>query len=131
MMDRESDKRNEKRAFSPEEIARLVGVSKMTVYREIRRGKLPAVQLGRIYIITRPDIEQWLGKERARAMLGEMDTESNEWLSTTAFDTADRLDDLEADLAPEELEAWQEAMAQVSKPARYIPGKGVVVEENV
>jgi len=109
----------------------LLGISEMRVYREIHRGKLPAAQLGRIYVITRSNLEGWLGQERTRAMLGEIEPETLEWLSTVAQDTADRLDALESELPPGQLSAWHEAMSCAAKPARYIPGKGVVFEEEV
>ena len=139
----------ERQVFSPDAVAKLLGISQMTVYREIRRKKLPCARLGRMYIITRPDLEQWLGVQRIRAILGEAEEElepapaekvhdgepivhadeTHEWLDTVTQDTADRLAALETDLLPDELEAWHKAMARASKPARYLPGKGVVIEE--
>lgn len=35
-------------------------VSKMTVYRLIRTGKLPAVQIGKAYRVREDDLEQFL-----------------------------------------------------------------------
>lgn len=35
-------------------------VSKMTVYRLIRAGKIPAVQIGKAYRVREDDLEQYL-----------------------------------------------------------------------
>jgi len=42
------------------ETAERMRVSKMTVYRLIRSGKLPAVQIGKTYRVKETDLEEYL-----------------------------------------------------------------------
>lgn len=42
------------------EVARLMRVSKMTVYRLIKAGELPAVRVGRSYRIREEDVGRFL-----------------------------------------------------------------------
>lgn len=60
-----------KKALSPEEVAELLGVSRSTVYREMSRGKLPSTKVGARRLIMLPDLEVYLGKERARALISD------------------------------------------------------------
>ena len=41
-----------------EELAEKLRVNKMTIYRRIKAGKLPAVKVGKNYRITRADFEK-------------------------------------------------------------------------
>jgi excisionase family DNA binding protein len=43
-------------------------VSKMTVYRLIRSGKLPAVRVGKTYRIRDDDLEQYLNSSYVKAV---------------------------------------------------------------
>jgi len=49
------------------------------------------------------------------------------WLKSAAQDLSERLTGLEADLPKEKVASWYKAMQQASKPARYVIGKGIVV----
>ena len=61
-----------KKRFSPDEVARLLGITLTTVYREMQRGKLPHLRVGRKYIILRPDLAAYLGgEERLEYLLDE------------------------------------------------------------
>jgi excisionase family DNA binding protein len=42
------------------EVAEMLRVSTMTVYRLIRTGELPAVRIGRSYRVREPDLEAYL-----------------------------------------------------------------------
>jgi excisionase family DNA binding protein len=42
------------------EVARILRVSKMTVYRLIRQGDLPAVRVGRGFRIRQDDVDRYL-----------------------------------------------------------------------
>jgi hypothetical protein len=55
-----------------------------------------------------------------------VEAEAAVWLETNAEDTLERLESLEANLSIKEKKSWQKAI-QRAKPARYIPGQGVVV----
>ena len=48
------------RFLTASEAAERMRVSKMTVYRLIRSGKLPAVQIGKAYRVRENDLEQYL-----------------------------------------------------------------------
>jgi excisionase family DNA binding protein len=46
--------------LTAQEVADLLRVSSMTVYRLIRSGELPAVRVGRSYRVRRDDLHQYL-----------------------------------------------------------------------
>jgi putative molybdopterin biosynthesis protein len=48
--------------LSPAEVARLAAISRKTVYREIGRGELPAVHVGRQLRIDPTDLSRYLGR---------------------------------------------------------------------
>jgi putative molybdopterin biosynthesis protein len=48
--------------LSPAEVARLAAISRKTVYREIDRGELKAVHVGRQLRIDPTDLNQYLGR---------------------------------------------------------------------
>jgi len=73
-----------RKAFSPQELADLLGVSRATIYREMRRGNLQSVKVGNRRVITLADLENWLGKERARALI------TRDSLNTTLAELVDK-----------------------------------------
>jgi len=57
--------------FSVQEVADALDVSDRTIRNRIKDGKLPAIKPGKEWIITRPDLSEWLGsKERVDAIFG-------------------------------------------------------------
>ena len=54
-----------RRLLSPAEVARLANVSTKTVYREIDRGELPVLHVGRQLRIDPADFRAYLDRERA------------------------------------------------------------------
>lgn len=50
------------------EVARLMRVSNMTVYRLIRSGALPAVQIGNRYRVRESDVHKYLDEHYVRAV---------------------------------------------------------------
>jgi excisionase family DNA binding protein len=44
------------------ELARLLGVSRITIYKRVKRGQIPATRIGRIHIITDRTITAILGR---------------------------------------------------------------------
>jgi excisionase family DNA binding protein len=48
------------------EVARLMRVSNMTVYRLIKSGQLGAIRVGKNYRLRRRDIERYLSKRAVR-----------------------------------------------------------------
>ncbi|MDQ1326935.1 MAG: DNA-binding protein [Candidatus Poribacteria bacterium] len=67
-----------KKGFSPAEIAEMLGVSLATIYREIDRGKFQCVKVGARRVITVWDLEAYLGKERAKMLLDEINHEESD-----------------------------------------------------
>jgi excisionase family DNA binding protein len=49
------------------EVAQLMRVSKMTVYRLIRQGELPAVRIGRGYRLREEDVHSYLDSRYTEA----------------------------------------------------------------
>jgi len=45
------------------QLAKLLGLSRIEVYRKVRKGQIPAVKIGRNYAISDRDITYILGKE--------------------------------------------------------------------
>jgi len=50
------------------EVAERMRVSKMTVYRLVRAGKIPAVRIGRAFRIRDEDVEKYLDASYVRAV---------------------------------------------------------------
>ncbi len=65
----ESQEAVRERALTVEEVARILGRSKLVIYRYIHQGRLPARRVGRSYLIRPEDVEaleQVLGGTRRR-----------------------------------------------------------------
>jgi excisionase family DNA binding protein len=45
------------------ELARLLGVSRIAIYKRVKKGQIPATRIGGIYVITDRAIADILGKE--------------------------------------------------------------------
>ena len=60
-----------KKRFCPEDVAKLTGVGLVTIYREMQRGNLSHFRVGKRYIITLPDLEEYIGKDRLEFLLEE------------------------------------------------------------
>ena len=60
------------RLLTVAEVASLMRVSRMTVYRLIRRGQLKAIRVGRNYRVREDDLNEYL---EAQAVNGEVLTE--------------------------------------------------------
>ena len=79
------------------EVAELMRVSNMTVYRLIKAGDLPAIRVGKNFRIRRSDVESYLGDrfelDRLHHYQPQLDREFAEWivemeLAWTGFDCA-------------------------------------------
>jgi excisionase family DNA binding protein len=60
-----------RKTFAPDELAEVLGVSRSTIWREMSTGKLPYTKIGRRRVITEPDLTNYLGEEKAKALLSE------------------------------------------------------------
>jgi len=45
------------------QLAKLLGLSRIEVYRKVKKGQIPAIKIGRNYAISDRDINHILGKE--------------------------------------------------------------------
>jgi len=45
------------------ELAKLLGVSRIAIYKRVKKGQIPAEKIGRTYVITDQTITDILGKE--------------------------------------------------------------------
>ena len=52
--------------FSIPELARLLGVSRIAIYNRVKKGQIPAIKVGRTYVIMDQEIADILGKEATR-----------------------------------------------------------------
>lgn len=55
------------------EVAELLRVSRMTVYRWVHAGEIPAVQFGRSYRVPRTAVEQFMEQAGYEGFAGESD----------------------------------------------------------
>jgi excisionase family DNA binding protein len=53
--------------YHPEELATKLNVSRQTVYKGLRAGTIPAIRLGKRFVIPRAAIEKWLENGGAAA----------------------------------------------------------------
>jgi len=107
-----------KDVFSPKEVARILKVAPTTIYAELHRGKLKHSRVGRRFLITKSDLEGYVGSaDRLVEMIpDELKTESQTWLS--------------ADLTEElPLYDWGDNGIPEVKPVDYAPEIGFVVVE--
>ena len=49
--------------LTPEEVAILLGVSRLFVIRQSRAGKIPAIKLGKVYRYRASTIDSWLREQ--------------------------------------------------------------------
>lgn len=103
----------------------------MNVKEELHRliDDLPDNDLAAVRILLEYVRRGSLRPNEGNAPWPELEAEDGEWLDAGAEDVARRLEDLESDVPSEELAAWREACAKSARPARYVPGKGLVLED--
>jgi len=85
----EERERPEQRAFSPEEVATMLGVARTTVSSLLTEGKLGSKEIGDTQRIFLSDLEDYLGAERARSLVcdinsGEEANRSGSFRSSTS-----------------------------------------------
>ena len=56
---------DEKEFLSLEEVADTLGVTYQLIYRLVRSGELPAARLGKLYRVSRSDLEAYLQRSKA------------------------------------------------------------------
>ncbi|MCH7612478.1 MAG: helix-turn-helix domain-containing protein [Candidatus Marinimicrobia bacterium] len=63
---------NEKYITIPE-LAKLLGVSRIAIYKRVKKGQIPATKIGRTYVITDQTIANILGKNVTRRRKKQID----------------------------------------------------------
>jgi len=56
--------------MSLEEVADMLGVTYQLIYRLVRAGELPAVRLGKLYRVSRTDLDRYLERNKNAAASG-------------------------------------------------------------
>jgi excisionase family DNA binding protein len=59
-------KNNIRGLLTPEQVADILQIHVLTVYKYIRQGKVDAVRVGRSYRIVPEDLEHWIEINRVR-----------------------------------------------------------------
>lgn len=60
----------ETKYMSLEEVADFLGVTYQLIYRLVRSGELPAVRLGKLYRVSREDLDVYLDKSKGASSAG-------------------------------------------------------------
>jgi len=55
------------RLLTPDDLALMLGVSRLQVIRQSRAGKIPSLKLGKAYRYRATSIDAWLAEQGARA----------------------------------------------------------------
>lgn len=61
-----------KNYYSLEEVADMLGVNYQLIYRLVRSGEIPAIQLGRVYRVQRADLMSYLESRKTGGAAKEM-----------------------------------------------------------
>ena len=56
--------------MSLEDVAKMLGVTYQLIYRLVRSGELPAVRLGKLYRVSRGDLDGYLARSKNDAGVG-------------------------------------------------------------
>ena len=106
-----------KKVFTVQEVCKVLRVAPATIYAELKRGKLSHSRVGRKYLITRQNLEEYLSLEVVQELL---DTETEKigatWLDITTEDMAKGIAAAEADVPVDEFSAWHKLMQAAVKP---------------
>lgn len=110
-----------KKVFTVQEVAKFLHVAHATIYAELKRGKLPHSRVGRKYLITRQNLEEYLSAEVVQELLNvetEAVTEKNDaaWFDIVAEDMAKGIAAAEEDVPVDEFSAWYKLMEDAVKP---------------
>lgn len=60
---RQEHQQHPQQLLTPEEVATLLGVSRLFVIRQSRAGKIPAIKLGKVYRYRASSIDSWLREQ--------------------------------------------------------------------
>ena len=113
-----------KKVFTVQEVCKILHVAPATIYAELKRGKLSHSRVGRKYLITRQNLEEYLSPEAVQELL---DTETEKigatWLDITTEDMARGIAAAEVDVPDDEFATWYELMETAVKPLEMEHGE--------
>lgn len=115
-----------KKVFTVREVSKVLRVAPATIYAELKRGKLSHSRVGRKYLITRQNLEEYLLPNIVQELLdAETETEKSgvDWLDLTAEDMARGIAAAEADVPADEFATWYELMEAAVKPSEMEHGE--------
>ena len=110
-----------KKVFTVQEVSKILHVAPTTIYAELKRGKLPHSRVGRKYLITRQNLEEYLSPNVVQELL-DVETETITeksglaWLDITAEDMARGIAVAETDIPDDEFATWHALMEAAVKP---------------
>ena len=58
-----NETRNQERLLTPEEVAALLGMSRLFVIRQTRLGKIPAIKIGKVWRFRPTTLQLWLSEQ--------------------------------------------------------------------
>ena len=110
-----------KKVFTVQEVAKFLHVAHTTIYAELKRGKLPHSRVGRKYLITRQNLEEYLSAEVVQELLNVeteavMQKNDDAWLDIIAEDMAKGIAAAEENVPVDEFSAWYKLMEAAVKP---------------
>jgi|LSQX01.2.fsa_nt_gb excisionase family DNA binding protein len=114
----------DREVLTAEQAADLLQMSPYGVRQLARSRRLPAVKVGREWRFLQSELLHWL---REPPKVAPPD-EGSAWLEVAAEQVAEALEQVEGDTPAELRLKWLEAMAKAARPARYVPGRGLVVQ---
>jgi excisionase family DNA binding protein len=117
-----------RKVFTPQEVAQFLHVAPATIYAELQRGKLPHSRVGRKYLITRRNLEDYLSPDVVRELIpteneAEIKKSGMAWLSLTAEDMAKGIAAAEKDVPEDEFSDWYKQIQAAVKPLERNHGK--------
>ena len=67
MHDRPAPSQQQKALLTPDEVAVLLGISRVSVIRQSRAGKIPSLQIGKCYRYRESSLQAWLDEQERAA----------------------------------------------------------------
>ena len=63
-----------KKQYSIPEVARMLGISRVALYKKVKKGQISATKVGRTYVISDRNVSQILGREMSPESKKRVDT---------------------------------------------------------
>lgn len=114
----------DREVLTPEQAGELLQMSAYGVRQLARQRRLPARKVGREWRFLRSELLRWMRHGPAESPLDEHPV----WLELAADRMADALDQVESGTSHEVRREWTDAVAAAVRPARYVPGRGLVFD---